>query len=111
MMGAKGLIGYMFLYAKGTKCLVMALCLGPGGPKVFLDTCSRMRKVQMVSHGPMSGTKGAMAPWPPLDPLQQMVILAATRAHSYPPFSTAKIHSNFHLAHISLHSLRKHRRF
>ena len=30
-MGAKGLVGYMFLYAKGAKCLVMALCLGPRG--------------------------------------------------------------------------------
>ena len=29
--GGKGLVGYMFLYAKGAKCLVMALCLGPLG--------------------------------------------------------------------------------
>ena len=29
--GAKGLVGYMFSYAKGVKCVVIALCLGPGG--------------------------------------------------------------------------------
>ena len=29
--GAKGLVGYMFSYTKGAKCLAMALCLGPGG--------------------------------------------------------------------------------
>ena len=46
--GAKGLVGYMFSYAKGAKCLVMALCLGPGGPKVLLGTCSHMQKVQNV---------------------------------------------------------------
>ena len=28
--GGKGLVGYMFSYAKGAKCLVMPLCLGPG---------------------------------------------------------------------------------
>ena len=29
MGGAKGLVGYMFSYAKGAKCLVMTLFLGP----------------------------------------------------------------------------------
>ena len=29
--GGKGLVGYIFLYAKDAKCLVMPLCLGPGG--------------------------------------------------------------------------------
>ena len=31
---------------QGAKCLVMALCLGPGGPKVLFGTYSHMRKVQ-----------------------------------------------------------------
>ena len=40
---------------QGAKCLVMALCLGPGGPKVFFDTYSHTRMVQNWGRGP----------WPP----------------------------------------------
>ena len=48
---------------EGAKCLVMALCLGLGGPKVLFGTYSRTRKVQNwgpEGHGPK---------WLPLDPL------------------------------------------
>ena len=55
----------MVSYMKGAKCLVMALCLGPGAQRfcwVHVLTCERWK---MLSHGPMSGARGAMAPVAP----------------------------------------------
>ena len=35
----------------GAKCYVMALCLGPGGPKVLFGTYSHTQKVQNWDQG------------------------------------------------------------
>ena len=47
-MGGKGLVGYMFSYAKGAKCLDMALCLKPRGARGLVRYIFHMQKVQNV---------------------------------------------------------------
>ena len=39
---------------QGAKCLVIALCVGPGGPKVLFGTYSHTRKVQIWGQGGMA---------------------------------------------------------